>query len=347
MGKRDFHYRPLHGGRNSRGSEDETMEVKETGVGEEKQAAEASVEDLLRLLSRVRGQQAASEMDEDRHENEDEDNDEDAPDIEEVDEHGEEEDEDLDDDDEDDEEEDEDDEDEDEEDDDEFFSAPEKDGPPAGKRVILRSDYRNNKAYCDAVVRSMQSVLRKNRIRTEPINAEEDVKAILFDGSISGVTAEGHIICEYALCNYRIEFIFHFDRQEGRTALIDYFCQENNYSLRYGSIVMDHETNRQKMHYSSCFCGAFSEEAFGRYITALRLALEAYGRDYAKITGDTKLDREQRQLARRIIDETAMNLPGRVKPENEERYSRVTAALGGSLSVRMKKLLNYVIEHIR
>jgi len=242
---------------------------------------------------------------------------------------------------------DEDDEDYEDEDDDDRVTrkaSPEK--VPVGKRVILRNDYKNNKAYCDAVVKSMQSVLRMHGIRESARDIRENVKVFAFDRSTRGIDIDCHILIEYERCNFRIEFKFNVDNQPGRTPLIDYFCQEKNFPLRYGSIIMDHNDDEKKFEYSSCFHGAFSEEAFARYWDALDSTLKIYAKEFASIASDKKLDSDQRKIARQMIRDLSTNLPARVKPEHEDVFNRAVEALGGNLSAKEKKLLNYLVQNV-
>ena len=108
---------------------------------------------------------------------------------------------------------------------------------------------------------------------------------------------------------------------------------------------MDHNDGEKKIEYSSSFLGAFSEEAFDRYWNALDSTLRVYAKDYESIAGEKKLDSEQRKLVRRMIGDLSGNLPARVKPENEEAFNRAAEALGGNLSAKQRKLLNYLVEH--
>ena len=218
---------------------------------------------------------------------------------------------------------------------------------PVGKRVILRSDYKNNASYCEAVVKSMHAVLRKMGIHTEIRNIRPNVKAFAFDKTTRGVDIDCHILCEYDRCNYCIEFKFNVDNQPGRTPRIDYFCQDKNFPLRYGCLIMDHRDGEKKLEYSSCFYGAFSEEAFATYFDLLGSTLKVYASDYAKIAGEKKLDADQRKVVKSMLGDLCACLPGRVKPENEEKMAAVAEALGGHLKPSQKKLLNYIVEHVK
>ena len=218
---------------------------------------------------------------------------------------------------------------------------------PVGKRVILRSDYKNNASYCEAVVKSMHAVLRKVGIHTGIRNIRPNVKAFAFDKTTRGVDIDCHILCEYDRCNYRIEFKFNVDNQPGRTPIIDYFCQDKNFPLRYGCLIMDHRDGEKKLEYSSCFYGAFSEEAFATYFDLLGSTLKVYAADYAKIAGEKKLDADQRKVVKSMLGDLCACLPARVKPENEEKLATVADTLGGHLKSSQKKLLNYIVEHIK
>lgn len=218
---------------------------------------------------------------------------------------------------------------------------------PVGKRVILRSDYKSNAAYCEAVVKSMHAVLRKLGIHTEIRNIRPNVKAFAFDKPTRGVDIDCYILCEYDRCNYCIEFKFNVDNQPGRTPIIDYFCQDKNFLLRYGCMIMDHRVGEKKLEYSSCFYGAFSEEAFATYFDLLGSTLKVYAADYAKIAGEKKLDTDQRKVVKSMLGDLCACLPARVKPENEEKLTAVTETLGGHLKPSQKKLLNHIVEHIK
>lgn len=218
---------------------------------------------------------------------------------------------------------------------------------PTGKRVILRRDFKSDGAYCDAVVKSMQAVLRKNGIRAVLRDVCPGVKVFAFDKTTRGVDIDCRVLCEYERFNYRIEFKFNVSNQPGRTPLIDYFCQDKNFPLRYGALIMDHRDNEKKLEYSSCFRGAFSEEAFVHYYDLLCSTLTVYAREYAKIAGEKKLEPDQRKLVKSMLHDLAICLPARVKPENEERLTRVVEVLGGHMSASQKKLLNYIVEHIK
>lgn len=215
---------------------------------------------------------------------------------------------------------------------------------PVGKGVILRSSFKSNSAYCDAVVRSMLRLAQKKGLHPIPHTIREGVKLFSFDKTAHGIDVDGHILCEYKLCNFRIEFRINAENLPGRTPLIDYFCQDKNFPLRYGSVIMDHSDGEKKIEYSSCFYGAFSEEAFLRYWDALDATLSVYLQDFTRIASK-KLNPEQRQLVRRMIGELSVNLSSRVKPENQVVFDRASEALGGSLSPRSQKLLNYLVEH--
>lgn len=218
---------------------------------------------------------------------------------------------------------------------------------PVGKRVILRSDYKSNASYCEAVVKSMHAALRKVGIHTEIRNIRPGVKAFVFDRTPRGVDIDCHILCEFDRCNYRIEFKFNVDNQPGRTPIIDYFCQDKNFPLRYGCLIMDHHDGEKKLEYSSCFYGAFSEEAFETYFDLLGSTLKVYAADYAKIAGEKKLDADQRKVVKSMLSDLCACLPARVKPENEEKLAAVTETLGGHLKPSQKKLLNYIVEHVK
>lgn len=192
----------------------------------------------------------------------------------------------------------------------------------------------------------MQEILRKHGIRETPHTVRDNVMVFAFDRTSRGIDVDCYILCEYERCNFRIEFKFNVDNQPGRTPLIDYFCQEKNFPLRYGSIIMDHNDDEKKLEYSSCFFGAFSEEAFARYWEALDTTMKVYAKDFVSIAGDKKLSSDQRKVARQMINDLAANLPARIKTENEETFNRIATALGGNLSARDKKLLNYLVEHV-
>ena len=216
---------------------------------------------------------------------------------------------------------------------------------PVGKRVILRSDYKSNDAYCDAVVKSMKAVLRKNHIKETPHDLAPGVKLFVFDKTTHGVDVDCRILCEYERNNYRIEFKFNVKNRPGRVPLIDHFCQSKNFPLRYGSIIMDHDDGEKKIEYSSCFLGSFSEEAFEHYWDLLNHTLLVYAQEFAGVAEDKKLSSENRQLVRQLINELAENLPSRIKPENEALFNGMAQALGDHLSQTQKKLLNYLIVH--
>lgn len=218
---------------------------------------------------------------------------------------------------------------------------------PVGKRVILRSDYKSNASYCEAVVKSMRDVLHKNGIRTDVHNLRPGVKVFAFDKTTHGVNIDCHILCEFDRCNYRIEFKFNVDNQPGRTPLIDYFCQSKNFPLRYGSLIMDHDDGEKKLEYSSCFRGAFSEETFATYFDLLSSTLKVYAADYAKIAGEKKLDADQRKVVKSMLGDLCSCLPARVKPENEEMLAKVVEVLGGHLNPSQNKLLNYIVERAK
>lgn len=78
---------------------------------------------------------------------------------------------------------------------------------PVGKRVILRSDYKSNTSYCEAVVKSMRDVLHKNGIRTDVHSFRPGVKVFAFDKTTHGVDIDCHILCEFDRCNYRLSLI--------------------------------------------------------------------------------------------------------------------------------------------
>lgn len=307
----------------------------DTASGEDEEKGR-SVEELFRLLSQARKHSSCS-----RDEDEDDEDDDEDDDDEDIEDDDEDDDEDEDEDEDDDEEEDDD---EDEDGEDESVSR-RSDSGKVGKRVILRSDYKSNKAYCDAVVKSMQALLRRIGIREEPRSIRSDVKVFAFDRTTQGVDIDCHILCEYQICNYRIEFKFNVRNQPGRTPLIDYFCQDKNFPLRYGALIMDHTDGEKKLEYSTCFYGAFSEEAFTRYWDALNSTLRAYAREYESVAGEKKLEPERRRLARKMVGDLSGCLSAKVRPENAEKLARLTEALGGTPGAKTKKLLNYIVEH--
>ena len=222
---------------------------------------------------------------------------------------------------------------------------------PVGKRVILRSDYKSNTSYCEAVVKSMHAVLRKAGIRTEVHSIHPGVKVFAFDKTTRGVDIDCFIVCEFERCNYSIVFKFNIDNQLGRTAIIDSFCQDKNYSLLYGTLILDHngaeKMGLKKLKYSSCFYGAFSEEAFETYFNLLNSTLKVYAADFARIAGEKKLDADQRKVVKSLLGDLCTCLPARVKPENEEKLAAIVETLGGHLKSSQKKLLNYIVEHIK
>lgn len=288
------------------------------------------------IAEAIEGDESEDALDGDREDEDDFDSDDD-------------EDEDFEDEDEDDDSGDDDEEDDSEDEDEETSSTQHRKGSsaPVGKRVIQRSDYKSNVAYCEAVVKSMHAVLHKLGIHTEIRNIRPNVKAFAFDKTTRGVDIDCHILCEYDRCNYRIEFKFNVDNQPGRTPIIDYFCQDKNFPLRYGCLIMDHQDGEKKLEYSSCFYGAFSEEAFATYFDLLGSTLKVYAADYAKIAGEKKLDTDQRKVVKSMLGDLCTCLPARVKPENEEKLTAVTETLGGHLKPSQKKLLNYIVEHIK
>ena len=185
-------------------------------------AVDKAHELLAMFASRARRPSKAGD-DDSRPDFVDADDEEDVEIIEDDDDGDDEDDEDEDDEDEDDE--DEDDGDEDGEDDDRFIVSHRTFTAPVGKRVLLRSDFRSDAAYCDAVVKSMKATLHKLDVRTDVRTIGPGVKAFLFDKSTAEVDIDCHILCEYERFNYRIEFVFNVNNQPGRTPLIDYFCQ--------------------------------------------------------------------------------------------------------------------------
>ena len=216
---------------------------------------------------------------------------------------------------------------------------------PVGKRVLLRSDYKSERAYCSAVFKSMRAVLRKNNITAMQYDLAPGVKLLTFDRSTKGVDVDCHIVCEYKRNNYRIEFRLNIENRRGRTPLIDYFCQSKNFSLCYGCLIMDHKDGEKKIEYSSSFLGSFSEEAFEHYYELLSNTLFVYVSEFEYIAEHKKLNSGYRMLARRLIYELTENFPSCVKPENQELFNSMAEALGGKLSYNQEKLLNYLIEH--
>lgn len=216
----------------------------------------------------------------------------------------------------------------------------------AGKRVILRRDYKNDKAYARAVVRSMQDVLEGNGIRRISVRAlRDDVKVISFDRTTRGIDVDCHVLCEYGRrFSYTINYTVNEKNLPGRTPLIDHFCQEKNFSLRYGALAMDHRDGQKTIQYAASFAGAFSEEAFDISWYALDTTLGVFVKDYQMVASAKKLEPEQRRTVRRMIGELAENLPARVKPENEARFARVMEVIGDESHGWVKKLVNYIVE---
>lgn len=246
--------------------------------------------------------------------------------------------------------EDEDDEDEDDEDEDEDGEEDEDKalGDPSGsigQRVLLRREFRTNRAYCIAVVKSIQGVLRKMGVHMAFSHTLRSASIIQFEQTVRGVNLVGRVVVEHELCNIHIQFKFYVDNRDGRTPLIDHFCQERNFLLRYGSFTMDHQDGEKKLEYSTCFYGAFAEETFQRYWFALNSTLHVYADDLAQLAGGKKLTTEQRKLVRTTIGELTHCLPSRIKPEYEAAVTAAAAALGGNLNPQCMKLLNFIAEH--
>lgn len=215
---------------------------------------------------------------------------------------------------------------------------------PVGKRVLLRSDYKSNAAYCKAVVKSMQAVLRKFNVFALPHQLQPDVTVFLVNRPNHGVDTDCHLICEYSLCSIRIELCLNVNNRPGRTSLLDHFCQEKNYMLRYGALTMSHEKGEKKYEYSFCFSGAFSEEAFVHYWKAAEATMNSYGQHYADLAVGKKLSPDYRKVVRQQIRDLAGCLPARIDPENEEKITRALQALGLRPGTRIRKLLNYLLE---
>ena len=114
--------------------------------------------------------------------------------------------------------------------------------------------------------------------------------------------------------------------------------------LRYGGLTMNHEDGEKKLEYSSCFYGAFSEEAFDRYWQALYATLHAYSDDYWAVACGKKLDAEQRKQIHTMLGELAANLSGQVKPEQQATYDHVLTILGNDLPPKYRKLLAYLVK---
>ena len=215
---------------------------------------------------------------------------------------------------------------------------------PVGKRVFLRSEFKSSKAYFDAVVKSIETILRKNGIHATPRNLHDGVVAFAFDRTTRGVDIDCHIIVEQENCNCRIEFVYNVDTVPGRSVLCDHFTVEKNYRLRYGAHVIDHSDNEKKFEHSFCWYGAFAEEAFERYWDALHSTVKVFSKELETIASK-KLDSDQKKLTLRLIGDLATNLPARVKPDNEDAYNKIIEMLGNRLTMKMKKLLAYIVDH--
>lgn len=216
----------------------------------------------------------------------------------------------------------------------------------AGKRVVLRCHYKNDRAYACAVVRLMQDVLESNGVRKVGVRAmRDDVKLISFDRTTRGIDVDCHVLCEYGgRFSYTIVYIVNVKNLPGRIPLIDHFCQDKSFSLRYGAFALDHRDGQKTLQYAASFAGAFSEEAFDISWRALDATLGVFVEEYQTVAGAKKLKPEHRKTVRRMIGELAENLPARVKPENEARFARVMEVIGDEPRGWMKRLVNYIVE---
>lgn len=303
--------------------DDDTLEGEIVEGGDAAPGGE--MRDLLEFLEFLR-----------RHNGRNEDDDEDSKDNDDKDSDDEDEDEDEDEE----QDEDEEDKDEDEEEDDKEGEA------PLGRRVILRSEYKSNAAYCEAVVKSIKKLLAKNGIHAVPHAIRDGVKVFAFDRSTRGVDVDCHVLIEYSICNIRIEYRFNAENRPGRGPLIDYFCQDRSFPLRYGKIIYDHNDGERKIEHSFPFYSSFAEQNFARIWDALESTLKVYATEYDSVAAGKKLDSDQRKLASKLIGQLSLCLPKKkLRPENEETFERAKEALGGNLSSRNERLLKYIVEH--
>ena len=214
---------------------DENLDIASTEVvaNEDDSDRSESLGSLLELLARMRDcSPGVREKDDDDEDDDEEDNDDDDDEEEDNDDDDEEDNDDGDDDD-------------DNDDDDDEVSGVAKDA--VGKRVILRSTFKSDKAYCEAVIKSMQAVLHKHGKRANVHSLREGIKVMTFDNSVHGVDIDCRIAIESVqFFNYRIEFKFNVDNRPGRTPLIDWFCQDKNFPLRYGALHYGSHRQREE-----------------------------------------------------------------------------------------------------
>lgn len=217
---------------------------------------------------------------------------------------------------------------------------------PLGKRIYLRQNYNSAKAYFRAVCSSVECLLSKHNLSYDRRTLSDGTRFFLFDTNVRGISFTGHILIDPEICDIRIEYILDAPMRTGRTALVDHFLTERCFRLRYGKLAMDHSDNERKFEISFCFCGAYAEEIFERYYTALNYALYTYGRDFEDLSSGRRLSTESKRLIRTILRDLAENLPAAPKDDARDLYNKAVQALGGEPKGTLKRLLVYLVNRM-
>ncbi len=213
-------------------------------------------------------------------------------------------------------------------------------------RLLLQSDYDNTWAYCQAVSKLIQEILCQAGIQPETSMLDESNEIISYTRIIQGVDVPTDISISYEFCTYDLITFLTKPLRVGRTALIDHYCNEVNTSMCYSNLLFNHNIKIGTIEYTSCFCGAFSEEAFCKYLKANNCMLSVAAGAYNKIAASKKLSSEQRKLSRRLIYDLAANLSSRVKFINRRLFKLINDHVEIPLNMRQKKLLNFFLEKV-
>ena len=216
---------------------------------------------------------------------------------------------------------------------------------PLGKRIYLRQNYNSAKAYFRAVCSSVECLLSKHNLSYDHRTLSDGTRFFLFDTNVRGISFTGHILIDPAIFDIRIEYILDAPMRTGRTALVDHFLTERCFRLRYGKLAMDHSDNERKFEISFCFCGAYAEEIFEQYYTALNYALYT-GRDFEDLSSGRRLSTESKRLICTILRDLAENLPAAPKDDARDLYDKAVQALGGEPQGPLKRLLVYLVNRM-
>ena len=214
----------------------------------------------------------------------------------------------------------------------------------AGRRLLVQSEFDNNREYSQAVSGYMQDLLRQRNLHPVSIMLDDDRELISYTTKLYGVKAMTNILVKHERCSYDIITNLVDTPRKGRTALIDHYCNKVNQTAQFSTLLFDYDMQSCAIRYSTCFYGAFSEEVFSKYLDANNEQVSMITGEYNEIATAKKLSPEQRRLSRRLIFDLTANLPSQVKPENREIFKLINDYAGVPLNTRQKKLLNYFLE---